>query len=75
MTTTIDYSVTGMTCNHCVNAVGEEVSRLGGVTNVKIDLASDGPSTVQITSQQDLSFEQVREAVDEAGYELVDSTP
>ena len=75
MSTTTDYSVTGMTCSHCVHAVREEVSKLSGVTNVKIDLASAGPSTVQITSQQGLSVEQVREAVDEAGYELVGSTP
>ena len=72
MSTTTDYSVAGMTCGHCVHAVREEVSKLDGVTNVKIDLASDGPTTVQVTSQQDLSIEQVREAVDEAGYELAD---
>jgi copper chaperone len=75
MSTTTDYSVAGMTCNHCVHAVREEVSKVDGVTEVKIDLASGGPSTIQITSQQDLSVDQVREAVDEAGYDLVDSTP
>ena len=75
MSTTTDYSVAGMTCGHCAHAVREEVSKLDGVTNVEIELASDGPSTVKVTSQQDLLVESVREAVDEAGYDLVDSTP
>ena len=30
------YSVTGMTCEHCVHAVTEELARLDGVTKVAV---------------------------------------
>jgi copper ion binding protein len=61
------YTVSGMTCGHCVSAVSSEISRLDGVTDVRVDLA-DG--TVTVTSEQPLSDKAVAAAVDEAGYEL-----
>lgn len=64
---TSKFQVTGMTCSHCVNAVTEEVSAVDGVTAVEIDLAS---GALQITSTGDLAAADVREAVEEAGYEL-----
>ena len=69
-TTTATYSVSGMTCSHCVAAVTEEVSRLDGVDAVEIDLNADGDSRVTVTSTAPLPVEAVREAVDEAGYTL-----
>ena len=69
-TTTATYSVTGMTCGHCVAAVTEEVSRLDGVSSVDVDLNAGGDSRVTVTSAEPLSIEAVREAVDEAGYTL-----
>ena len=39
---TSTYTVVGMTCGHCVNAVTEEVSAVPGVTDVDVDLASGG---------------------------------
>ena len=39
---TSTYTVVGMTCGHCVNAVTEEVSAVPGVTAVDVDLASGG---------------------------------
>ncbi len=68
MTTTATYSVTGMTCSHCVAAVTEEVSRLDGVSAV--DLNAGGDSRVTVTSSAPLPRDAVREAVDEA-----ESTP
>ncbi|MFX0595057.1 heavy-metal-associated domain-containing protein [Melissospora conviva] len=65
--TTAQYTVQGMTCGHCVNAVDAEVRRIPGVTDVAVDLAS---GTVTVTSDAPLAREAVREAVDEAGYEL-----
>ncbi len=70
-TTTATYSVTGMTCAHCVAAVTEEVSRLDGVSAVEVDLNAGGDSRVTVTSAAPLPVEAVREAVDEAGYALV----
>lgn len=71
MSTTATYSVTGMTCGHCVNAVTEEITRLPGVSGVEVDLVPDGASAVTVTSADPLTEPAVREAVDEAGYELV----
>jgi copper chaperone len=70
-TTTTTYSVTGMTCSHCVAAVTEEVSRLDGVSSVDVDLNTGGDSRVTVTSTAPLPVDAVREAVDEAGYTLV----
>jgi copper chaperone CopZ len=72
--TTQTYSVTGMTCQHCVAAVTEELTAIDGVSSVSIDLVPDGTSTVEVTSESALEIEQVRAAVDEAGYELA-TTP
>ena len=71
MSTTATYSVTGMTCSHCVAAVTEEVSRLAGVSAVDVDLNAGGDSRVTVTSAAPVPVEAIREAVDEAGYTLV----
>ncbi len=71
MSTTTTYSVTGMTCSHCVAAVTEELSRLDGVSAVDIALnAGGGDSRVTVTSAAPLPENAVRAAVDEAGYAL-----
>ena len=72
-TTTTTYSVSGMTCGHCTSAVTEELSKLVGVQNVKIDLVAGGTSAVHVTSESALDDTAVRDAVDEAGYELAAS--
>jgi len=61
------YTVTGMTCAHCVSAVTGELEQLDGVSEVRVDLA-DGAVTV--ASDGPLDVEAVRAAVDEAGYVL-----
>lgn len=71
--TTQTYAVTGMTCEHCVKAVGEEISAIDGVRSVDIDLVVDGASQVRVTSDEALDIERVAAAVDEAGYELADT--
>lgn len=40
MTTTTTYTVTGMSCGHCVTAVTDELSKLDDVTRVDVDLDS-----------------------------------
>lgn len=71
--TTTTYSVSGMTCGHCTSAVTEELSKLIGVQEVSIDLNAGGTSAVHVTSEGTLDDAAVREAVDEAGYELAAS--
>jgi copper chaperone len=61
------YTVTGMTCGHCVAAVTEEVSQIPGVSTVDVDLASGG---LTVTSEAPVSEDAVRAAVEEAGYEV-----
>jgi len=61
------YTVTGMTCNHCVSSVTEEVGLIDGVRDVRVDL---GTGQVTVTSDRDLTEAEVREAVTEAGYQL-----
>ena len=65
---TTTYTVKGMTCEHCVNAVSAEVGALSGVQGVKVDLAA---GSVTVTSAQPLDRAAVAAAVEEAGYELV----
>jgi copper chaperone len=60
-----------MTCSHCVKAVEEELRGVFGVDDVDVELAPGGTSTVTVTSQQPLTIEVVRAALDEAGYDLV----
>lgn len=61
------YAVNGMTCGHCAASVTEEVSKIGGVSDVAVDLPT---GAVTVTSDAVLSEEAVRSAVEEAGYEL-----
>lgn len=65
--TTNTYIVSGMTCDHCVRSVKEEVGQVAGVTGVEVDLAS---GRVTVSSERPLDEGQVRAAVEEAGYEL-----
>jgi len=59
---TLDFTVTGMTCQHCVASVTEEVNELAGVQEVDVDLASGRLHVVG-----DVTPEQVQAAVAEAG--------
>ncbi len=61
------YTLAGMTCGHCVDAVTEEVSAVPGVTAVDVDLASGG---LTVTSTEPVEDGAVRAAVEEAGYSV-----
>ncbi|MGY1722837.1 heavy-metal-associated domain-containing protein [Blastococcus sp. SYSU DS0533] len=67
MSTTASYTVTGMTCGHCVSAVTEEVSQVPGVTGVEVDLGTGG---LTVSSESPVDDAAVRAAVEEAGYEV-----
>lgn len=66
MTATTTYVLQGMTCEHCVASVREEVSEVSGVHAVDVDLAS-GHLAVHGEAVAD---DDVRAAVAEAGYEV-----
>ena len=63
-----DYTVRGMTCDHCAGSVTAEITKIPGVTGVQVDVAA---GRVTVESAQPLSADAVSEAVEEAGYEVV----
>ena len=62
------YAVHGMSCGNCAAHVTEELSAIEGVTGVRVDLEA---KQVTVGSTRELTEDEVRGAVDEAGYELV----
>lgn len=56
-----------MTCGHCTAAVTKELSSLPGVRDVRVELAT---GTVTVSSDGPLPIDEVRTAIDEAGFEL-----
>jgi len=67
MSTTQTYTVTGMTCGHCVASVTEEVQEIPGVENVDVVLAT---GSLTVTSAEPVDDAAVQAAVEEAGYQL-----
>ena len=65
---TYTFTVTGMTCEHCVASVTEEISEIDSVTAVDVTLES---GQVVVTSETPIDREAVAAAVTEAGYAVV----
>lgn len=58
------YTVTGMTCHHCVQAITEEVAAVPGVTAVEVSLEG---GRLDLTSEAPVDVDRIIEAVYEAG--------
>ena len=69
MSTESRFTVVGMTCEHCVRAVHDELAALPGVHDVRVQLAG---GAVTVTSEAPLEPAAVAAAVDEAGYALAE---
>jgi copper chaperone len=67
MNTTTIFSVSGMTCGHCVAAVTDEVSKIDHVTRVDVNLDE---GRVTVVSEGPVDPIEFAAAVDEAGYEM-----
>ena len=65
--TTSTWTVTGMTCGHCVSSVTEELLEVDGIEAVDVDLPT---GAVTVTSAGPVERADVAAAVDEAGYAL-----
>lgn len=65
--TTTAFKATGLTCEHCVSSVKEELGNLPGVSGVNVDLVAGGASTITVTSENRLNDREVAAALDEAG--------
>jgi len=65
-----NIKVQGMTCDHCVNSVTDELNKISGVTGVNIALNTDAPTPVNIVADNDISDADIKAAVEEAGYTI-----
>lgn len=62
MTTT--YSVPGMSCGHCVEAITGEVGKVDGVTDVDVDLDT------KVVTVAGGDHDAIVAAIDEAGFDV-----
>lgn len=67
---TLDLTVQGMTCNHCVMTVTKAVAAVPGVTQISVDLVPGGDSVVHVDAP-DADSASVSDAISEAGYTVV----
>ncbi|WP_029068070.1 heavy-metal-associated domain-containing protein [Jonesia quinghaiensis] len=70
MSTVTTLKVPGMTCGHCVSAVTRELETVNGVENISVELRNGEESEVTVFSDDPLAESALREAIDEAGYEV-----
>lgn len=70
MTTVTKLSVTGMTCGHCVSAVTNELRDVQDVQDVSVELHAGDESLVRVISALPLAEAPLRDAIDEAGYDV-----
>lgn len=68
---TVELSINGMTCGHCVASVTEELSEVPGVLNVEVIPNSGATSKATVVTNTELDDNALRDAVSEAGFELV----
>ncbi len=61
---TTPYSVPDISCQHCIDAITAEVTKVEGVTNVNVDLDA---KTVAVVGGDDAA---IVAAIDEAGFDV-----
>ncbi|WP_115728119.1 heavy-metal-associated domain-containing protein [Actinomyces culturomici] len=71
---TVELAVNGMTCGHCVMSVTEELEEVPGVKHVDVILNSGATSKVTVLTDTGVDDDALRDAVSEAGFELVGIT-
>ena len=64
-----EITVTGMSCQHCVRAVTQALESIEGITEVQVDLPT---GRVHYTQSEEIPPAQVRQAVQEVGYDTTD---
>ncbi|MEV4365275.1 heavy-metal-associated domain-containing protein [Nonomuraea sp. NPDC004186] len=62
------YKVSGMTCGGCAGKVKTEIGKIAGVSSVDVELAT---GQVTVASDGPLDDAEIRNAVEEIGYEVV----
>ena len=61
------YRVPDVSCDHCVRAITEELTKLTGVEHVGVDLKT---KLVTVRHDGSVSDAQMREGIEEAGYDI-----
>lgn len=64
----ITLTVQGMTCGNCEKAVKNAVNNLAGVSNVAINL--ENKSVAVSFDENDVSVDQIKEAIEDQGYDV-----
>jgi copper chaperone len=67
---TTTLKIEGMSCEHCVQSVTKALQGVEGVSRAEVDLAS-GSAVVDLDAAK-ADIAQLRGAVDEAGYKVVE---
>ena len=69
----VSLSISGMTCSSCVNAITENVSRLSGISDTRVNLLQ-GSATVAVTSRK--LVDAIRETIEDSGFgaQVIDVT-
>lgn len=62
-------TVIGMSCQHCVASVTEALSKIDGIENVEVDIAS---GTASFDETKEVSGETIRKALEEIGFGLAE---
>ncbi len=60
------YRVPAISCDHCVHAISGAVSPLDGVETVDVDIDAK-----TVTVEGEFDDDAVRQAIDDAGYDVV----
>ena len=69
-TSTMSYTVRGLTCGECIARMIEHLWGLPEVEGVSVDLIKDGQSVITIRSSPENSLAQTLTAVERVGFEL-----
>jgi copper chaperone CopZ len=64
--------VTGMTCDHCIRAVTQELSAVPGVLHVSVHLVPGSVSEVTVDTDDSVTPRALDSAIVEAGYDIAD---
>ena len=64
-----EVKVQGMTCDHCVRTVRNALLSIEGVSEVEVSLST---GVVRITAERDIDKNEIKRAVEEWGYKVLD---
>lgn len=64
------FTITGMTCNACARAIEKKVAKIDGVKSASVNFATE-KLTVEFDESK-TNFEKIKEAVEKAGYGVLD---